>query len=178
MPNDKTLSKFLSLVLRHDPGVANVTLDPAGWVSIDTLIQGSAQSGVSITPLDLDRVARESDKQRFTISPDGKRIRAAQGHSVDIDLGLEPVTPPETLFHGTAERTLDAILTEGLKPQARQHVHLSPDVETARTVGMRHGKPVVLTVASGAAHRAGQIFWQSENGVWLTGPMAPEYLTT
>ena len=158
MTNDKTISKFLSLVLRYDPAAANVTLGPAGWVNIASLIEGAAQAGVNIAPSDLDRIVRESDKQRFTINPDGKSIRAAQGHSVEVDLGLEPVTPPEVLYHGTAERSLNAILDEGLKPQSRQHVHLSPDVETAKKLGMRHGKPVVLTVDAGTAHRDGQSF--------------------
>ena len=176
MPNDKTVSKFLSLVLRHQPETAGLELDPAGWICIDALIAGAATAGTEMTRDDLDRIVRESDKQRFTISTDGQRIRAAQGHSVEVDLGLIPVVPPEVLFHGTAERNVQAILGEGLKPQSRQHVHLSPDAETARKVGARHGKPVILTVAARAAHDAGQTFWQAENGVWLTGLLPPEYL--
>ena len=177
MPNDKAVSKFLSYVLRHKPEAAGVTLDPAGWVAIDALIASAERAGRELSREDLERITRENDKKRFTISPDGLRIRAAQGHSVEVDLGLMPVIPPDTLFHGTADRNVEAILAEGLKPQSRQHVHLSPDVQTARKVGARHGKPVILTIASHEAHDQGQIFWQAENGVWLTNALDPKFLT-
>ncbi len=177
MPNDKAVSKFLSYILRHKPEAAGVTLDPAGWVEIDALIASAERAGRELSREDLERITRENDKIRFTISPDGLRIRAAQGHSVEVDLGLMPVIPPDTLFHGTADRNVEAILDEGLKPQSRQHVHLSPDVQTARKVGARHGKPVILTVASRQAHEQGQRFWQAENGVRLTDALDPKFLT-
>jgi len=158
-------SRFLSRVLRHRPGDIGITLDAQGWTSIDDLL---ARSNGRLTRKDLHRVVAENDKQRFAISPDGQRIRANQGHSVDIDLGLAPSTPPETLFHGTADRFLVSIRQEGLTPRSRQHVHLSTDVETAIKVGQRYGTPVVLNIRAGKLHRQGQVFHVSENGVWLT----------
>ncbi len=168
-------SKFLSLVLRHRPDAAGVTLDAEGWVGIDELLAGCAARGVAITRAELLEVVRDSDKQRFAI--DGERIRANQGHSVEIDLALPPSVPPARLFHGTVARFLASIVREGLLPGARRHVHLSPDVETARRVGMRRGEPVVLTVDAGAMTAAGLIFYRSENGVWLTDRVPPQFLT-
>lgn len=172
----KALSKYLSLVLRHEPAAANVTLDPAGWVEVEALIAGAARAGHSITRHNIEEVVTTSEKQRFTLSADGLRLRAAQGHSIAVDLGLAQSIPPATLFHGTARASLEAILSAGLSPQGRQHVHLSSDAETARLVGQRHGAPVVLQVLARTAYDDGQLFWLAENGVWLTGPVAPRYL--
>jgi putative RNA 2'-phosphotransferase len=110
------------------------------------------------------------------VSPDGARIRAAQGHSVPVDLGLAPAEPPARLYHGTAEGSVAAILSEGLRPMARQQVHLSADPETAVRVGRRHGRPVVLTVEAGAMHRDGLSVWQADNGVWLADAVPARYL--
>jgi len=170
------LSKFLSLVLRHDPGRIGLTLDPAGWAEVDELIAAAARSGVEIDRETLARVVAENDKQRFALSPDGNRIRANQGHSVEVDLGLEPRTPPELLYHGTASRFVDSIRGSGLHAAGRMHVHLSPDEETARRVGQRHGAPVVLTIAAGRMHRDGRPFFLSANGVWLTNAVPAEYI--
>ena len=170
------LSKFLSLVLRHAPERAGVVLDAAGWAEVDALIAGARRAGVALDRARLERVVRDNDKQRFAFSPDGRRIRASQGHSVAVDLGLTPEAPPETLYHGTAARHLDAIRREGLRPGRRTHVHLSADAATAASVGRRHGRPVVLGVAAGAMHRAGHAFVRSANGVWLTDAVPPEYL--
>ncbi|MCB1359528.1 MAG: RNA 2'-phosphotransferase, partial [Maritimibacter sp.] len=126
---------------------------------------------------EIDRIVATNPKQRFALSPDGTRIRARQGHSLAVDLGLAPVTPPQWLYHGTARNDLDAIRAEGLKPGARQHVHLSPDPEIAHAVGARHGAPVVLIVAAGALAAAGHLFYLSENGVWLTDRVPPGYVT-
>ena len=170
-------SKFLSLVLRHDPGSVGLVLDPAGWVAVDELLGAAARAGVAIDRATLERVVRENDKQRFALSPDGARIRASQGHSVPVELGLTPSEPPETLFHGTAARNVPAILLEGLRPGQRTHVHLSTDEATARTVGRRHGGPTaVLRVAAGAMHRAGHEFVRSENGVWLAKAVPGEFI--
>ena len=169
-------SKFLSLVLRHDPGKVGLTLDPAGWVEVDALIAAAARGGVEIDRETLARVVAENDKQRFALSPDGRRIRASQGHSVEVDLGLEPRTPPERLYHGTASRFVDSIRASGLHAARRTHVHLSADEETARRVGARHGHPVVLPVAAGRMHRDGRLFFRSENGVWLTDAVPVEYI--
>jgi putative RNA 2'-phosphotransferase len=170
------LSKFLSLVLRHDPGTIGITLDPNGWVPVDELLSAAARKGKSITREQLDEVVATNDKKRFAFSEDGTRIRASQGHSVEVDLALDPVEPPEHLFHGTATRSVESIRAEGLVRQSRQHVHLSPDEETAIRVGQRHGKPVVLIVRSGQMHRDGHAFYRSDNGVWLTASVPPEYL--
>lgn len=170
------LSKFLSLVLRHDPGTIGITLDPNGWVAVDELLSAAARAGKQITREQLDEVVATNDKKRFAFSSDGTRIRASQGHSVEVDLGLAPVEPPESLFHGTATRSVEAIRAEGLVRQSRQHVHLSPDEETAIRVGQRHGKPVVLIVRAGQMHRDGHAFYRSDNGVWLTDSVPPEYL--
>ena len=170
------VSKFLSLVLRHDPGKIGLTLDAAGWAEVDELIAAAARSGVEIDRETLARVVAENDKQRFALSADGGRIRANQGHSVTVDLGVEPRTPPELLYHGTASRFLDSIRASGLHAASRAHVHLSADTETARAVGQRHGSPVVLPIAAGRMHRDGRLFFRSANGVWLTDAVPAEYI--
>ncbi|MEM1093278.1 MAG: RNA 2'-phosphotransferase [Bacteroidota bacterium] len=173
----KRTSKFLSLVLRHKPEAAGVTLDAHGWVAVDALLQGAQAAGVTLDRAMLDEVVRTSDKQRFAFSADGQRIRASQGHSVRVDLQLAPVQPPATLFHGTATRFLASIRTYGLRPGTRQHVHLSADATTATRVGQRHGTPVVLTVHASPLHAAGHRFFRSANGVWLTDTVPPDHLT-
>lgn len=170
-------SRFISRVLRHAPQDAGLTLDAAGWVSVADLLRGMRAVGHRLTREDLARLVEENDKRRFTLSPDGLRIRAAQGHSVPVDLGLVPAKPPETLFHGTAASALDAIFREGLVPGKRQSVHLSTDPETARAVGARHGKAVVLAVAAGLMWEAGHAFTMAENGVWLTDAVPPDRLS-
>ena len=170
------LSKFLSLVLRHEPERIGIALDANGWVAVDDLLAAAARTGKPISREQLDLVVATNDKKRFAFSPDGARIRASQGHSVEVDLGLPPVVPPERLFHGTATRFLETIRAEGLRPQSRQHVHLSPDKETAVKVGQRHGKPVVLVVLAGAMHRDGNVFYRSDNRVWLTEAVPARYL--
>lgn len=170
------VSKFLSLVLRHDPSRAGLTLDENGWVDVDSLLEGCQQAGRIITRTQLERVVRENDKQRFSFSDDGLRIRANQGHSVEIDLALTPQSPPDVLYHGTATRFLESIRATGLKPGSRQHVHLSRDTETAIKVGQRHGKPVVLTIRAKELAALGQEFFCSENGVWLTAPIAVKFI--
>ena len=169
-------SKFLSLVLRHHPERIGITLDEQGWVEIDDLLAAANQSGRKLTRQLLERVIRENDKQRFAVSSDGTRIRANQGHSVEVDLGLQPIQPPNMLYHGTVARFLDSIQASGLERGSRQYVHLSPDVETARKVGQRRGKPVILVVEAGRMWQDGHSFYQSENGVWLTDAVPAEYL--
>ena len=171
-----SISKFLSLVLRHEPRRIGITLDDAGWTDIDALLAASAAHGNRFTRDELLHVVATNDKKRFALSEDGTRIRASQGHSVAVELGYEPITPPEVLFHGTARRFVDSIRSEGLRPRERQHVHLSATPQTATDVGQRHGKPVVLTVRAGEMHRAGHVFHQSANGVWLTASVPAEFL--
>lgn len=169
-------SKFLSLVLRHEPARAGIVLDAAGWVEVDALLRGCAEVGVRISRDELERLVAESDKQRFAFSEDGLRIRANQGHSVEVELQLAPQVPPEVLYHGTADRFLGAILATGLEKQARHHVHLSADRATAANVGGRHGRPVVLVVAAAEMHADGYVFFRSANGVWLTEHVPMRYV--
>jgi putative RNA 2'-phosphotransferase len=170
------ISKYLSLVLRHDPAAGGVSLDEQGWTSVADLLAGASARGLEVSAAELAEVVRTSDKQRFALSSDGLRVRANQGHSVAVDLGLAPAEPPATLFHGTVERFVAAILAEGLRKQARQHLHLSPDVETARRVGTRRGMPVVLRVDAARMHAEGLVFLRSENGVWLTEAVPPRFI--
>ena len=176
MPEDslKQLSKLLSYLLRHNPGALSLEMDAKGWVPIDQII---ARTDHPVSRGQIEEVVRTSSKQRFSISPCGTAIRANQGHSIDVDLGLEPVQPPEILFHGTAETSLSFVLRDGLLPQGRQHVHLSKDTGTAKAVGMRHGKPALLQVGAAAMHAQGHEFYLSENGVWLCKSVPPRYLS-
>ncbi|MCC9308238.1 RNA 2'-phosphotransferase [Kitasatospora sp. RB6PN24] len=170
-------SKLLSRVLRHDPGAIGITLDEGGWVPVATLLAALARRGTRLTREQLDHVVATNDKQRFAFSADGLRIRASQGHSVPVDLGLAPAAPPAVLYHGTAEGSVAAILREGLHPMRRQDVHLSADVETATRVGARHGRPVVLRVDAAGLVAAGHLFRRSANGVWLTDAVPPAFLS-
>lgn len=170
------LSKFLSKHLRHAPEAIGLSLLPGGWVAVDTLLAACAARGLPVTRADLDEVVRTSDKQRFAFDATATRIRANQGHSVDVDLALAPQVPPDVLYHGTATRFLPAILAEGLRRMERHHVHLSAEHATAVTVGKRHGRPVVLEVAAGALHAAGATFFRAENGVWLVAHVPPSHL--
>jgi putative RNA 2'-phosphotransferase len=170
-------SKFLSLILRHHPAKIGIVLDENGWADIDELIEAANRRGKSLSRELIDRVVAENDKQRFSISADGTRIRANQGHSLrDIDLSLTPQIPPEVLFHGTVERFLDSIRQQGLQKRSRNHVHLSPDQETATKVGMRRGKPIILRIHACKMHDQGIEFFLSENGVWLTDHVALEFI--
>jgi putative RNA 2'-phosphotransferase len=170
-------SKRLSYVLRHRPDSVGLTLDGAGWVDVDALLDALATHGLRLTRAELDHVVAANDKRRFALDDTGTRIRASQGHSVAVELGYEPAAPPAELFHGTVERFLAAILTEGLRPGNRHAVHLSPDVDTARTVGARRGRPVVLRVDAAAMAVDGFAFARSANGVWLVAAVPPGYLT-
>jgi putative RNA 2'-phosphotransferase len=170
------LSKFLSLVLRHRPQKIRLTLDEQGWTPVDHLISQANRHGVPLTPAVLEQVVRQNDKQRFAFSEDGLRIRASQGHSIDIDLGLEPIKPPAVLYHGTAAHFLPSIREKGLIAGRRDHVHLSADEATALKVGQRHGRPVVLQVQAAEMHTAGHPFYRSANSVWLTAHVPTTFL--
>lgn len=168
-------SRFLSLVLRHKPEVIGITLDEHGWADVDALLRGLS-ARFPLTREQLEEIVRSDSKNRYAFNEDHSRIRANQGHSVAVDVELEELPPPEVLFHGTGEKYMKSILEQGLLPRTRLYVHLSDDAETARTVGARHGKPVVLVVRSGQMHRDGYRFYRSVNGVWLTEHVPPEYL--
>jgi putative RNA 2'-phosphotransferase len=171
------LSKFLSYVLRHKPDAIGLSLDAQGWVAIGDLIDKSRTAGTEFTREELLHVVVTSDKKRFSVSADGQRIRAAQGHSVTVQRGLSPQVPPDVLYHGTATRFLASILSEGLKRQSRQQVHLSLDEAKARRVGERHGQPVILEVDTLRMHAEGFKFFLADNGVWLTDHVPPGFLT-
>jgi putative RNA 2'-phosphotransferase len=170
------ISKFLSLVLRHDPARIGITLDEAGWTDVDALLAAAARHGVQLTRDELRALVAASDKQRFALSDDGARIRANQGHSVEVDLQLPPREPPAQLYHGTVEAALEGIRELGLLRGTRHHVHLSPDVATATKVGRRRGEPVILTIRAADMHAAGYAFFCSENGVWLTEHVPPRFI--
>jgi putative RNA 2'-phosphotransferase len=171
----KQLSKTLSYWLRHAPEAGGLTLDDAGWAPLDAVRAAIARQGLD--PALIERTVAESDKQRFELSADGANIRARQGHSVSVDLDWPVAEPPEHLYHGTVERFLEAIFAEGLKPMARHHVHLSPDVETAARVGARRGEAVILRIAAGDMARGGAVFRLSSNGVWLAETVPPAFIT-
>jgi putative RNA 2'-phosphotransferase len=170
------VSKYLSRHLRHQPERLGITLGDGGWVAVDDLLRACAAQSFALSREELDEVVARNDKQRFAFDASGTRIRASQGHSVAVDLGLERSAPPAVLFHGTAEHVVDAILREGLRPMRRHHVHLSTDVETATRVGGRHGRAVVLEVDAGRMAADGHAFSVSDNGVWLTDAVDPRYL--
>jgi len=170
------ISKFLSKHLRHEPDAIGVQLSSEGWVAVDELLAACARAGVAFDRAELEAVVAGNDKQRFAFDESGTRIRANQGHSIQIDLELEALMPPAKLYHGTAEKSLDAILRDGLVKRARHHVHLSADTETAVRVGQRRGRPVVLEVNASAMHKAGFKFYRSANGVWLVDTVPVNYL--
>jgi putative RNA 2'-phosphotransferase len=172
----RNASKFLSLVLRHDPGSIGITLDGAGWTDVDALLAALGRHGQRLTRAELVEIVASSDKQRFALSDDGARIRANQGHSVAVDLELPAATPPELLFHGTVGSTLDGIRARGLQRGQRHHVHLSAETGTATKVGSRRGAPVILTIRAGAMAAAGYAFYRSENGVWLVDEVPPQFI--
>jgi putative RNA 2'-phosphotransferase len=171
------VSKFLALHLRHAPEQIGLTLGPGGWVAVDELLRAAAVAGFPITREELDVAVAEPTKRRYAFDETGTRIRAVQGHSVSVDLGYTPSAPPPELFHGTHPGAVDAILREGLKPMERRHVHLSPDAETARVVGARRGKPVILRVDAGGMAAEGVEFFRADNGVWLVAAVPPERLS-
>jgi putative RNA 2'-phosphotransferase len=169
MKNLTSTSKFLSLVLRHQPEVVGMQLDPEGWLRIDELIENANRQGTQLSLELLHDVVASCEKKRFSLSDDGLKIRANQGHSVpDVELNLEPAEPPNVLYHGTVTAFVDSIRERGLLKRSRNHVHLSADIETAKRVGARRGKPVILTIHAHAMHESGHAFYLSANGVWLT----------
>jgi putative RNA 2'-phosphotransferase len=177
--NDKEMtraSKFLSLILRHEPDRVGLKLGDAGWVGVKELLQAVNRHGVSLTLDQLAHVVATSDKKRFAFSEDGRRIRANQGHSIAVNLRYQPQVPPEFLYHGTAIRFLPGIRRHGLQRMQRHGVHLSAETKVTVQVGSRHGKPALLIIRSGDMHRAGHVFTCSANGVWLVKHVPPEFI--
>lgn len=173
----KKISKFLSLILRHQPEAIHLELDENGWADIEELREKSARNKINFTLEELDEVVETNNKKRFAFNEDKTKIRANQGHSIDVDLALTPQQPPEYLYHGTAEINIPSILEKGIEKRSRQHVHLSSDKETATKVGMRHGKPVILTIRTGLMFQEGIEFYLSENRVWLTDFVDAKYIS-
>lgn len=170
------ISKFLSYVLRHNPQEIDLSLDAEGWATISELL-AKAPRRLGLNRKILEDVVANNDKKRFRISEDGSMIRASQGHSVTVDLHLDARTPPAVLYHGTATRFVSSIRNQGLLPRSRQHVHLSADTATARSVGSRYGVPSILTIDAGRMHRGGYTFFRSDNGVWLTDRVPTLYIS-
>ena len=173
--NLTSTSRYLSLILRHKPEAAGITVDEHGWANVNELIAGVRRS----RPFDmemLEEIVRTDEKQRYSFSGDKSLIRANQGHSIPVDVELPVAAPPEFLYHGTGEKYVSSIDAQGLLPRSRLYVHLSPDVDTAKTVGSRHGRPVVYTVLSGKMAEDGMTFYRSVNGVWLTKSVPARYL--
>lgn len=169
------ISKYLSFILRHKPEEIGAVLDENGWLSIDELIEKT--TSYSLTPELISEVVVTNDKQRFAISKDGLYIKANQGHSVNVDLDLEPSTPPPYLYHGTAERNLGKIMSDGLRKMDRHHVHLSESVDTALKVGVRYGKPVILEIDTGKVVQYGLKFFVTDNNVWLVDRVPVEAIS-
>lgn len=170
------ISRYLSKHLRHQPDRLGIKLLPGGWVAVDELLAACQKNAFPISWTQLEEVVANNDKQRFSFDSTGTLIRANQGHSVEVDLQLEPVIPPDVLYHGTGTGAVAAILQTGLSKMSRHHVHLSQDIAIARAVGARHGKPVVLAVDAVAMHQAGYAFYCSDNGVWLVDSVPSEYI--
>lgn len=172
----KEISKFLSLVLRHKPETIGILMDPNGWVNVDELIEKCGKRGMGFDFETLEEVVFTNDKQRFSFNDDYTKIRANQGHSVNVDLQFEPTEPTGYLFHGTVDKFLESIHTDGLQKRSRLHVHLSKDLETAVKVGSRRGKPVILKIDAVRMFRDGYPFYLSKNGVWLCDEVPVQYI--
>lgn len=172
----KKISKFLSYVLRHHPELINLNLDENGWADVNELISKSTNDSQGFTFEELNEIVETNDKKRFIFNEDKTRIRANQGHSIEIDLALKSQQPPEFLYHGTAQNNVGSILEKGIEKRSRQHVHLSQDKETAAKVGMRHGKPTILTIKTGKMFEEGIEFYLSDNEVWLTDFVDAKYI--
>lgn len=171
------LGKFISLILRHSPQTVNITLDEHGWANVADLIRGICKAGKRIDFSILERIVNENNKQRYSFNEDKTKIRANQGHSIEVDIEFEEKIPPEFLYHGTSKRFIESIMDIGIEKQSRQYVHLSIDYQTAYTVGKRHGNPVVLKVDSKAMFNDGHKFFLSRNMVWLTEQVPTKYLS-
>ena len=176
MPNLTHISKLLSKILRHQPDLIGIQLDDNGWVEVSTLLKNLAKHQNQISFEQLKEVVDTNSKKRFSFNDDLSKIRANQGHSVEVDLALQAQTPPDILYHGTVEKNLDSIFEKGLSKMNRHHVHLSADTETAQKVGMRHGKPIILTIESKKMYDQGYVFYLSENHVWLIDSVPSQFI--
>ena len=171
-------SKFLSLILRHKPDTIGLVLDSGGWGDIDEIISKSKSIGFIISKKDICDIVENNNKKRFSISTDGKKIRAEQGHSISsVDIEYEETIPPEVLYHGTAASNLNFIYTDGIKKMSRNYVHMSSDISTAQNVGSRHSNNVIIfSIKAKEMYDSGYTFFKSKNGVWLTDNVPVEYI--
>lgn len=174
--SDENMGRFISLILRHHPETIGIQLDSYGWVDVDELIHGINVSGRYIDMEMLERIVQNNNKKRYSFSDDKTKIRANQGHSVKVDVGMQKMVPPNELYHGTADRFLDSIKEKGILKMSRQYVHLSADVETATMVGKRHGKPIILVIDTKQMVETGYTFWLSDNGVWQSEDIPWRYV--
>ncbi|WP_299891578.1 RNA 2'-phosphotransferase [uncultured Lacinutrix sp.] len=175
--NIKRVSKFLSLILRHNPQKINLELDENGWANVEELLEKSNKNNTRFSMETLEEVVETNDKKRFTFNDDKTKIRANQGHSIKtIDLELKPIKPPTFLYHGTVGKFMKSIRAEGLQKMSRQHVHLSSDLETATKVGSRRGQAIILSIRTKDMHNKGYTFYKSKNDVWLTDKVPPEFI--
>ncbi|MDO4408985.1 MAG: RNA 2'-phosphotransferase [Eubacteriales bacterium] len=173
-----TLGKFISKILRHEPGLIGIRVDEHGWADVEELIAGIQAAGhPEFDMAALEEIVETNNKQRYSFSSDKRLIRANQGHSIPVDVELPATSPPDTLWHGTADRFVPSIMEKGILRMSRLYVHLSPDEETARIVGRRHGRPVILRVDAGQMEADGYVFYLSANGVWLTTEVPVKYIT-
>lgn len=170
------ISKYLSYHLRHHPEALGLELAVGGWVEVEALLKAAREQGFTISPQELEIVVAQNDKKRFAFDPSHTYIRANQGHSVPVDLQLEPQTPPTVLYHGTSEGAVASILRHGLQKQSRHHVHLAVSLEQAHQVGTRHGRPQVFQVDTAAMIQDNHTFYCTENHVWLVDSVPPQYL--
>ena len=174
--DDVKLGRFISLVLRHKPETIGIILDKNGWADVKDLIEKIKLSERYIDMEILERIVRENNKKRYSFNEDKTKIRASQGHSIEVELNLKEMTPPEILYHGTAAKFLESIKEKGILKRNRQYVHLSSDIETAKNVGQRHGEPVILRIDTIGLKKIGHKFYLSENKVWLCDDIPSEYI--
>ena len=170
------LGRFISLILRHSPETIGIKLDENGWADVEELIILMNKNRRKIDIDTLKEIVETNNKKRYEFSDDFKKIRACQGHSINVDVELEQAVPPEFLYHGTAVKNIESIKKDGIKKASRQHVHLSSDYNTAYNVGKRHGKPYIIKVLSGKMGKDRKKFYISKNEVWLSDDIETEYL--
>ena len=142
------------------------------------MIQKCNQSNIPLSIGILKHIVETNSKKRFAFNEQQNKIRANQGHSIEVELELQAIKPPDILYHGTAERFVSSILEKGLLKQQRRHVHLSSDIETAINVGRRHGRPFVFEILAYQMFSDNYQFFLSDNGVWLTNDVPSKYLKT
>ena len=177
MKNIETIGKYLSLILRHKPETIGISLDEHGWGDVEEIIEGISRQYPEMNMALLEEIVETNNKKRYSFNEDKTLIRANQGHSIPVDVELEVMVPPDILYHGTGEKYVSSINEQGLIRKSRLYVHLSADLETAKKVGVRHGKPAIYVVDCKKMYQDGYVFYESVNGVWLTEAVPVEYIS-